>query len=137
MTGSGLKYPTISIGGKAYELRLSLGAFYRLEEDGLPADKLAAEMQSWMPEVGKDGDGNEIVVRPPRIRILTLMQVLRACMGSHTTLTAEQIADELDMSDLPVVAQAVAEACSIALSKMKPSMEIPLRESAAAQERAQ
>lgn len=130
MTGSGVKYPTLSIGGKAYELRLSLGAFYRLEQDGLPADKLAAEIQSWIPEVDAAGT----VTRPGKVSVVTLLQVLAACIGNQTTMTAAQIADHLEMSDLQEVAAAVAQACAISMSKLQPTAAIKLQEPAATQE---
>ena len=96
--GTGIKYPKLSIGGKPYELRLSMGAFYRLEEQGLPAQSIAEEIQRWMPEMGKDSEGNEIVVKACKVSVANLFKLLSACIGEQTTLTPAQLADQMDMS---------------------------------------
>jgi hypothetical protein len=126
---SPIVYPVVTLGGKEYTLKLTLGAIYRLEQQGIEITTLLREMQSWMPRRGEDG----AVTEPGRVKVGVIIQLLVACMGpSSSGFTPEGIADLLDMSDLAPICIAVGQAVAVALAKIKPlADQVKLREPAA------
>ena len=127
---SPIVYPVVTLGGKEYTLKLTLGAIYRLEQQGIEITTLLREMQSWMPRRGEDG----AVTEPGRVKVGVIIQLLVACMGP-SGFSAEGVADMLDMSDLAPICIAVGQAVAVALAKIKPlADQVKLREPAAISE---
>ena len=113
---TGIVYPSITIGGRAYTLKFSLGALFRLEEQGIDLGTLGAELRSWAAK--KDAEGN--VIEQGRVKITMLCKLVAAAIGDQVTLTPTQIADMLEFSDLFEVVEKV----SIALGKMRPPTKV-------------
>lgn len=129
---SPIVYPTVEIGGKAYTVKLSLGAVVRLERAGFDLRAINDEVRRWRSVRDESG----AITQPGQVRLSVVCEILAAALQPHSGMTAEAIADLLELADLRPVFEAVARAVALAYAKLQPPAAVRLQEPGAIQEQA-
>lgn len=97
--------PQLEIGGKLYTLKYPLSAVIALERNGLTLRDLA----------------------PDTFTIEKLLRFVIAGISHEAALDLDTVSEQLDLNDIPRIAEAVR----MALAKVRPPAQVSLREPAA------
>lgn len=106
-TVNGVAYPTVSLAGKEYTIRINSGAIVRLK----------SLFQMEFADVKKHESAAD--------NISQTCKILYATIGHRTGLTFEAFCDEIPLPDLTVAAEAINEALLKVSAQATPKVEAP------------
>lgn len=101
-----IKYPTLTVGGKIYELRLNSGAFIRMADDfGMT---LKDALDKWQAPTTSGND-----------RIKLTLTIIYAMIGHRTGLSFAQFCDEIPVNELTPAVKSIQEALLKAAAQLE------------------